>query len=792
MMGLARPRAARTPAVIALLVALMTALAACGPMDRGGFASDVERELDLGREYAGALLDRASGEPTIPEAIAAGYLERQRLGLGSPYRLIEYALLDPRLEKPERERLAWALLARTLDGRGHEVDARVLAPGGDLAAATEHLALVEGAIRGAPHADAGALAVRLAYGMAAAEGHIPRRYPRFVAQAAALIRDRVVAAKDAERLLRVAADSMDPLSLVTVWRVDRRFEVERPNTLAAPADVEREAIDLAPHLARGVREIADRPTRGPVARAVPPRTTTLLPPAAAHLLARQSQAYDAPPQTPVRVAVQAHRGSGIVPTEPLARTARERFFDAAVNEERLAAEYALLEHRSSLDLGPRLAVLSAAVGLRGYAQERPWFPGFEGPSARELESRFGLAAVTFPDDVPAHWRPYYRRMLGGALSDLQRVLPALDLRGLRIRFEARAGSPGTLAVHDPRTRTIHIPPATGAGTLAHEIAHDLDWQTALRRYAVRGDYATDRAVRMSDERLARVLRGLSAASMPAADDREHLRAHASRPAEVFARSVDWFVAVALAREGRLNGYLSSVQDDVLTGYGTVTAPDVTGTAGEALMALLDDVAPVYPSTRRWFLESYGRMRAFTAYDLARRILEAPLEGGAPAVEVDALVTTPVPGDIVAGEEEEDSTRLALPEMARLAGALTSLDHLAAVRDEAGVRADGTCRDIRYDSEGAVARRRLIAMVAEARARGIALDVAGELLGSPGRLWMAERLAGRSAGTLPAPAAEALLPLVEQARVIGAVTVETGTLGAPAAVGECAALPFELE
>jgi hypothetical protein len=78
-------------------------------------------------------------------------------------------------------------------------------------------------------------------------------------------------------------------------------------------------------------------------------------------------------------------------------------------------------------------------------------------------------------------------------------------------------------------------------------------------------------------------------------------------------------------EGRINGYLSSVQDDLLTGYGTVTPPDVTGAAGQALMALLDEVAPVYPETRRWFLQSYGQLRSPTAFDLARRILEAPLD-----------------------------------------------------------------------------------------------------------------------------------------------------------------------
>jgi hypothetical protein len=68
---------------------------------------------------------------------------------------------------------------------------------------------------------------------------------------------------------------------------------------------------------------------------------------------------------------------------------------------------------------------------RRIAQEPVWFPGFGGPTARELEERFGLAYVRFADDVPAEWRPYYRGMLESAVRDMQRVLPALDLRGLQ-------------------------------------------------------------------------------------------------------------------------------------------------------------------------------------------------------------------------------------------------------------------------------------------------------------------------------------------------------------------------
>src|SRR5882672_7493084 len=42
-------------------------------------------------------------------AIALGYLERMRLGFGSPFRLVDEALTDPRLDTTMSERTAWAL-----------------------------------------------------------------------------------------------------------------------------------------------------------------------------------------------------------------------------------------------------------------------------------------------------------------------------------------------------------------------------------------------------------------------------------------------------------------------------------------------------------------------------------------------------------------------------------------------------------------------------------------------------------------------------------------------------------
>jgi hypothetical protein len=734
-----------------LAVLALAALAACGsPHDDA--TPDADWQLERGRSLARAVADLARGPATPEVAIAAGYLERLRLGLGSPFRLMEHTLQDPRLEQHDRERLAWSLLARTADGYGYRADPGAL---GDRNPdrAERHLRRIEGAIRGAADPDVGMLAIRLAYTMAAAEGTITGAYRDRAIAMAALIRDRVVSRRDARRLLRAAGDHTDPLSLLTVWRVNREFEVERPGTLAPSVEVEREAIALAPRLLVGIREAEVGPRSGPRVANGRGEPRPVLGAEAARRLALISARYDAPPQTPVLLPVR--RYWRLADADGRAG----RFFENAVNEERLAAEYALLQHGDSVGLAPRLAVLGAAVGLRAYAQERPWFPGFEGPTRRDLEDRFGLESVTFADEVPPDWRPYYRRMLETSFADLQRVLPSLVLRGLRVRIATRATSIHTLAVHDPGDRTVYIPARTGAGTIAHEIAHDIDWQVALRRYNVRGDYGTDRAVRVSDARLAPMLAGLAAATLtePYADE------HGSRPAEVFARNMDWLVAVALAREGRLNGYLSSVQDDVLRGYGTVPPPDVSGEAGESLVAILDQVAPLHAATRRWYLGSYGRVRAPTAWDLARRVVEAPL--GTPESE---------------------------PAPAGMRSTLERLERLEAVRDSALTLTDGWCHAAGYDQGATEARRQLVRLAVEARARGVALQGARQLAGPDGRRWVEAVLDGRSWDPEPSrPVVEVLDELVSRVRSLG-TTMGSRTLDRRPVMAACELYPFVTE
>jgi hypothetical protein len=760
----------------------LAALTSCQTGEEAGLGPDVRRGLEHGQQAGSAWIvaSRSGDDVDHVTAISLGYLERLRLGLGSPFRLIDQAIHDPRLDESQRTTLGWALLARTIDRASYQVPEavldRIIAVDGGArpALGAQHLELIDNAIRESRDPRSGEVAVRLAYAFAAAEGSLVSRAPEMGARVAALIRDRELARADAIRLLRAARDgAADPFVLLARWRAERRFEVEQPPMKSLSPSLEREAMELAPRLARAVRELSS-PATEPAATFEAHRSTSLLSYAAAEKLAAIADTFDAPAQTPVVIAARLYRKDLLEQPRlsPAERARRATFLDDAINEERFAALLASLHRTGRSDIAPALAAVSAAVALRPYAQEPVWFPGFGGPSVRELHERYGLASVRFGEGVPAEWRPYYRRMLDFALADLYRVLPALDLEGLSVVFNEDAGAEATLAMHDPRARRLLLPPSTAAGTIAHEVAHDLDWQVALRRYNVRGDYATDRASRSRGDRLAVRLHDLASASLDPEGLDERTSAHARRPAEVFARNIDWFVAVSLAAEGRINGYLSSVQDDMLTGYGTVRSPDITGTAGRALVTILDEVAPLYPTTREWFLKSYGPQRSLTPYDLVRRVFES-----APAPKPDRETTHP----LELGASTTSAIAFAPVQSARAAG-------VAAI--EAWIcRTPGAA----YDPGLERARRDLVAEAARARARGIALERARDLAGADAKRWVAWQLYGASA---PAAAIDTALspvlqPLVDGVRDVASldVAMSTGRFDLYMPPKHCAAAPF---
>jgi hypothetical protein len=611
-------------------------------MDPSAYSGDVNLLLARGSAYSSYLTTRRAAELTDAEVLALGYLERARVGLGSPFRLAEFALRDPDLPEEVRTRLAYAILAQVVQGRIYEVEPAVLdlvqlaGPAGATRAGLQQMQLIEREIASAPTAVSGERAVRLAYRLAEAERTVVGVPQSVVAHVAALLADRRRAREDLTLLLRTATQlNEDPLALLVAWRRELRFRVEGP--ALAPVSVREEEAEArdGPQVALALRALAQRLSM----------PTSFLPPAedqgvvhrsfltqeTAHRLMALAEQRDYPAQAPVSVAVWINRESLLTRPglEPWQRDARERYADSVWNEERLVAGGQILREAGA-GRGTRLPLieLQAATFMRVWNQEEPWFPGETAPAARDLEARFGLAAVEFGGEVPEGWRPYYLRMLGRSLSDLQRVLPTASVRGLRIRIGPLPHDVRALALHEPRTRTLFLPPFTGSGTVAHEVAHDLDWQLARARYQVRGGYATDLAVRAQrGDRIATSLNTLAAAlTRPGAVDQPP-NPHENRPAEVFARGTDWLVAAVLAHEGRTGGYLTSFQDAALTGYGTTRGPDVGGAAVPSLLAILDGIAPVPERTRELAMESFGPNRPLSPSEIAGAVLDAGIELG---------------------------------------------------------------------------------------------------------------------------------------------------------------------
>lgn len=552
--------------------------------------------------------------------MAALYLERLRLGVGSPFRLIDYALRDPLLPEAMRRPLAEAILARTSVGATYATPPEALdlvARRPDEGSGLAHRQFMESVAEESDSPRAAELALRLAYSVGTASGVVSHRASAVALGAIAQARDRALAMRDVAALLAESRrQRIDPVDLVPLWRAARRFSVERPLVDPPLAEDEGAAVRLLPQLAQRLESLERQPVPAATVRSLGGVAGR----AASELAARRA----APPQAPITVTIggyAAYVAGSQGPAE--ARTARSQFVARARTEEALVAELARLRGIVGASTEAALATLAASVAMRTYAQERAWLPGDDGPSALELQGRLGLASLSFDDRVPTPWRPYYTRMLSEVVQDLTSVFPSLDLRGLNVRFGESPLADRALALHDPATRTVYFPLATSAGAMAHELAHDLDWQAARRRYGVRGGYRTDRSVRHYSDQLSVTVRRLASAARPR---RESLASpvQADRPTEAFARGVDWFVAAALAHNGRVNGYLSSVQDATITGYASAAAPRGGAIEGDATLDALREIALVDAAIVAWYDTTYGIGRRIGVTDAVRRTLVAPL------------------------------------------------------------------------------------------------------------------------------------------------------------------------
>jgi hypothetical protein len=301
-----------------------------------------------------------------------------------------------------------------------------------------------------------------------------------------------------------------------------------------------------------------------------------------------------PPAAPLVVTIQRYL--------PMVRSHAPRIDHNALartrNAEMLVAVTRVRDAGRQQRRGIGRLLLAAGVAMRSLAQEPVWFVTDAVPSAAQTASTLGFRGIVFDRDVPLTWRPYYLRSLADGVRDLRRVLPALRLEALQVRFRMTAPADSALAMHDPRTRTLHLPILSAGGTLSHELAHDLDRQSALLEGF--SGYRSDMVARSpATQSVAGSVNGRLAASLLALTEELSAaprapRAIAERPAEIFATRVDWFVASALARHGISSGFLSAVQDELLTGH--VVHPERlrTSSRSRSLLTALEGMTTVAP------------------------------------------------------------------------------------------------------------------------------------------------------------------------------------------------------
>jgi hypothetical protein len=542
-------------------------------------------------------------------AIALGYIERLRLGLGSPFRLADEAAHDPRLSNGMGPRVSWAVLGRIRRGDAFDIDASVLdgagpwGAGGHGATGAAHLALIRHAISSAGDPRAGELAVRLAYQIESAKGSLASSTLYIAMQVAALVRDQAFAVQDVRELLSEAhTANANVLDLLSARRVAHEFLAEQPPLASLSTDLQVEAMKAVPDLVRALDTLD---------RVVPSSTGTT---------------ESAPTIGAAFASRLAALGQELPPTAQVVVTLRSHSLGAlqASNEETLAATYAsAVIANDSVSRSNALALLSTAVALRSLAQELPWFAGDGGPRISDLTTEFGLAGVTFGRGVPVAWRPLYLFQLQTGLRDMQRVFPAFTANGLHVRFGVEALRDSALAMHDPRTRTLQLSILTSGGTIAHELSHDLDWQTSRLLFAGAGGYSTDRAIAEQRGALSSSLRGLAEARLlrPIGTG---VNPPADRPAELFARSADWFIATTLAQQGLSNGYLSAIEDPLLGGYAAGEPTAVGASGARSLTSAIEAMTYLPDSTRLAFESQWSDPRIVDPALLVRRALETPV------------------------------------------------------------------------------------------------------------------------------------------------------------------------
>ena len=566
---------------------MLLTLTGVGLTERADKRRAVRRGLADGALLDDSLTTTAGLNPSVRQpfhaAIALGYLARAQIGLGSPFRLVDLARTDPRLPEAWRPRVANAILARLLNDRRSmraQPDALDIALTTGNGAGPALLQLVDSVMALEGDSPLALDAIRIASAQASARGLIRPGAVPLLDAAALLAFDRVRARRDLERAVTAASrGDGDLLQVIATWRTERRFAVERP-LLAEIAPSSRRVSSRVPAMLRSIEAaLHSERSSSPVEMRSP------LPRNAAQALALLNSVRTRPAQPQVRLSVLDAR---IVAADrrDVKGAAVTRMLLGATNEETLVMTLATAAADSTLAPTAAAAALLATQGMRTLAQEAAFHPGLLALRPDQVAERLGLASLTFGKDVPASWRPFYAREFASAVDALHGVFPRASFIGLHVRIGDTVMT-GALAVHDPRTRTLTLPLATGFGALGHELMHDLDWQAARDYAGRRGTYATDNAWRGAGRQPIAAPLARLAEFVPSAASGNAYTIEARRPAELLARGADWFLASALARQGRINGALSAVQDGWIRGYASAAGPAAFGDHSAALAALFD-------------------------------------------------------------------------------------------------------------------------------------------------------------------------------------------------------------
>ena len=627
----------------ALLCAGLVALTVAGVRltDRADARRAVRVALADGARFADSLAAVAHAKPSarisFPAALALGYFARAELGLGSPFRLVDLARTDPRLPIVWRPRVAHGILARlSHDSASMRPDPGALhvAMVADSGAGMALLQVVDSIMEFEGDSPLALDAVRIATAQANARGSVRQGVVPLLDAAALLAFDRVRARRDLERAIMAASrNDGDLLQIIALWRAERRFAVERP-LLADTAPSSRRIASRVPLMLAAIEAAAKTRYRGLASVAVP-----ALPANAARALSMLISVRQRPPQPQVRLSVLDARivaADRDMALSPLI----SRLLQAATNEETLVMTLSNAAGDSLRAPMAAAAALLAAQGLRTLAQEEVFHPGTLVLRPEQVVERFGLASLTFGKDAPVSWRPFYAREFAAAVDALRDVFPRASFVGLNVHIGDTVHS-GALAMHDPRSRMLTLPLATGFGAIGHELMHDLDWQAARDDANRLGTYATDNAWRGSRSQPIAATLARLAEFVPASIVSTAYNTEARRPAELLARGADWFLASALARQGRVNGALSSVQDGWIRGYASAAGPAAFGDHAAALAALFDAMPTL--AVRAAVKPRSDAEREPDIGTIARAVWFAPLPSAAILNLPQSRVLIPLPG-----------------------------------------------------------------------------------------------------------------------------------------------------